>query len=181
MKGIIFNLVEDAVCAQHGEAVWDQLLTDAGLDGGYTSIGDYPDADLFALVGAASNALGVPPDDVVRSLGHAAALGLADLYPQFWQPHSRTSDFIVTLNEVIHPEVRKIHRNAEPPEFAFAPIDGGLRVEYRSQRGLCALADGMIGGAARHYGERATVEHDSCTHLGDAVCVMTCRFEPDDG
>ncbi len=177
VKGIIFNLVEDVVSDAHGAEVWDQLLTDAGLEGGYTSIGDYPDAELHALVGAASRALDVPPDQVVRTLGHGAALGLSAQYPQFFTPHRRTLDFVVTLNDVIHPEVRKFHRRADPPEFVFTHVgDAELLVEYQSRRGLCALADGMLGGAAAYYGELATVTHEQCTHRGDPVCLMRCRF-----
>jgi hypothetical protein len=179
MKGIIFNLVEDVVCEAHGEQVWDQLLTDAGLEGGYTSLGDYADEELHALIGASSRALDVPAEQVVRTVGHGAALGLAQLYPKFFTPHRRSIDFVVTLNDVIHPEVRKIHRLAEPPEFVFTHVDEAeLLVEYRSRRGLCNLAAGMLGGVATYYGELATVTHEQCTHRGDAVCLMRCRFSP---
>jgi hypothetical protein len=179
VKGIIFNLVEDVVSKAHGERVWDQLLTDADLDGGYTSMGDYPDEELYALVGAASKALDLPADDVIRTLGHGAALGLAGQYPQFFTPHRRTRDLVLTLNDVIHAEVRKIHRRADPPEFVFTDVgDAELLMEYRSRRGLCTLADGMLGGAAAYFGERATVTHEQCTHRGDEVCLLRCRFSP---
>ena len=180
MKGIIFNLVEDVVCETHGEHVWDQLLADAGLEGGYTSIGDYPDEHLHALVGAASAVLDLPPDQVVRQLGYGAAVGLSRHYPRFFTSHQRTVDFVVTLNDVIHAEVRKLHRAADPPEFVFTEVGvDELLVEYRSRRGLCALAEGMLGGAASYYDELASVSHERCTHRGDAVCLMRCRFEPE--
>lgn len=180
MKGIIFNLVEQVVCDAHGERVWDQLLTGAGLEGGYTSMGNYPDEELYALVGGASTALDLPTDEVLRTLGHGAAVGLSRQYSQFFTPHERCIDSVVTLNDVIHPEVRKIHRDAEPPEFVFTHVgDDELLVEYRSRRGLCALADGMLGGAAAYYGERADVAHEQCTHRGDPSCRMRCRFSAD--
>lgn len=181
MKGIIFNLVEDVVSEAYGEQVWDQLLTEAKLDGAYTSMGDYPDEQLHALVGAAATALDVPPEQVLRQLGHGAARGLSDQYPHFFTPHRRSIDFVVTLNDVIHTEVRKIHRAADPPEFVFTHVgDDELLIEYRSRRGLCALADGMLGGAASYFREQATVEHATCTYRGDDVCVMRCRFFPAD-
>ena len=57
MKGIVFNLLEDLVVRDHGEDAWDDLLEEAGSDGAYTSLGSYDDAELLALVGAASTAL----------------------------------------------------------------------------------------------------------------------------
>lgn len=178
MKGIIFNVVADAVCARYGEPVWDQLLMQAGVEGAYTSMGDYPDDELHALVAAASSALGATPADVLRILGQDAVGGLAARYPHFFAPHSRTADFVVTLNDVIHPEVRKLHPNAAPPEFGFTLDGDDLVVEYRSRRRLCALADGMIVGSALHFGEHAQVSHELCVHLGDQTCVLRCRFAP---
>ena len=57
MKGIIFNLVEDVVRSHYGDDMWDDIIDAAGVDGSYTSLGTYPDADLLAVVGAASRLL----------------------------------------------------------------------------------------------------------------------------
>lgn len=69
MKGIIFNLLEEAVSQEYGAGTWDALLDAAQLDGAFTSLGSYPDEYLFRLVGAASAALALPPDAVVRWFG----------------------------------------------------------------------------------------------------------------
>jgi len=39
MKGVVFNLLEDAVICAHGMAAWDSMLELARLDGAYTSLG----------------------------------------------------------------------------------------------------------------------------------------------
>ena len=52
MKGVVFNLLEEFVRRAHGEDTWDALLARAHVDGAYTSVGNYADADLGALVGA---------------------------------------------------------------------------------------------------------------------------------
>ena len=72
MKGIIFNLLQEIVEQEYGEKTWDALLAAAKLEGAYTSLGSYPDADLMKLVAAASAALGQPPDDIVRWVGRKA-------------------------------------------------------------------------------------------------------------
>lgn len=177
MKGIIFNVVEDAITAEHGEAVWDSLLEAAGLEGAFTALGNYPDEDLTALVEAGAEALDVPPAELTRTLGHAALLGLAERYPQFFATHTSSRSFLLTLNDVIHPEVRKLHADAQPPDFWFDEGENGrLVVHYRSRRMLCALAEGMIMGAAAHYGEVAQVHQDSCMLDGADHCVLHVMF-----
>lgn len=178
MKGIIFNMVEEAICAQGGERAWDALLTDSGVDGGYSSLGNYPDEELLQLIATHATALGRTPGEVTRTLGHAALLGLAGRYPHFFSPHERTRDFLLTLNDVIHPEVRKVHAHADPPVFSFDTSDPErLVVGYRSRRRLCALAEGMIAGAATHFGERATLVQSQCMHDGADSCDLVCTFE----
>ena len=106
MKGIVFNLLGDIVSRQYGANIWDDLLDAAGVDGSYTSLGSYPDEELGKLVGAASARLGTPPQDIVRWFGREALPLLAAKYPQFFTPHRDTRSFVLTLNAIIHPEVR---------------------------------------------------------------------------
>ena len=177
MKGIIFNVVEEVVTDRYGEDTWDSLLDAAELDGSYTSLGSYPDEDLFRLVGAASEALGMPAGDVVRSLGQGAIPLLADRYPEFFKAHTSTRAFLLTLNDIIHPEVRKLYPGASVPDFDFeSDEDGNLLLGYSSERQLCALAEGFILGAADHYGENVDLTQPLCMLRGDDKCVIRCAF-----
>jgi len=180
MKGIVFNLLEEVVTQTHGEPVWDALLDAAGLSGSYTSLGSYPDEQMAKLVQAASNALGVPPSEVLRWFGQQAMPRLAERYPAFFKGHHSTQPFIVSVNSIIHPEVRKLYAGADVPLFDFTDgPDGALLMGYRSPRKLCALAQGFIEGAAVHYHETAAVEHLACMHDGDAECQMRIVFSAD--
>lgn len=177
MKGIIFTLVEDAVVAAHGEGAWDALLDRAELDGAFTAIGNYPDAHLDALVAAGARMFDVSPAELTRTLGHAALLGLADRHPHFFAPHGDARSFLLTLNDVIHPEARKLHADGDPPEFRFEETaPDRLRVHYLSGRRLCALAEGMIAGAGTHYGDTVTVEQSACVADGHDHCVLDLTF-----
>jgi hypothetical protein len=182
LKGIIFNVVEEVVTDRYGDDAWDSLLDAAELDGSYTSLGSYPDEHLLRLVGAASDLLALPPDDVVRSLGEGAIPLLAQRYPQFFDAHGSTRLFLLTLNDIIHPEVRKLYPGAIVPDFDFAfDDDDNLLLGYKSDRQLCSLAEGFILGAAQHYGEGVTLTQLSCMHLGDEKCVIQCVFGPANG
>lgn len=177
MKGIVFNLLEEVVSAQYGPEVWDTLLDDARLDGAYTSLGSYVDTQMIALVMAASRRLGVGPQEVLRWFGRHAIALLADRYPNFFEGHASTRPFILTLNDIIHPEVRKLYPGADVPEFSFdTSSPDETRIEYRSARRLCALAFGMIEGAAEHFGEQAQIAESDCMHSGAAHCSFAVSF-----
>lgn len=173
MKGIVFNLLEECVTDAHGAEAWDRMLEDADLDGVYTTLGNYPDADLLGLVTTASAQLGLPADDVVRWFGQSAIPLLAAAYPQFFNMHDNTLSFLLTLNDVIHPEVRKLYPGADVPVFDFT-MDGerALVMGYASARRLCALAEGFVAGTAAHYGERVAVSQEACMKTGAARCLI---------
>ena len=180
MKGIIFNLLEEVVTDTYGEQVWDSLLDTTGLPGSYTSLGQYPDHQLEKLVQAASQALGVPPREMLRWFGEAAMPRLAKRYPAFFSMHHATRPFVVSVNHIIHPEVLKLYPGADLPVFDFADgPEGTLVMGYRSPRKLCALAQGFVEGAAAHYHECVTVEHLACMHDGDPECRLRIAFSPD--
>jgi hypothetical protein len=173
MKGIVFNVLEEVVRAQHGEEAWDDLLADVGSTGVYTAVGSYEDGQLLALVGAASRRLGLPPREVVRWFGRHALPVFAVRYPEFFRPHHDTRSFILTLNTIIHPEVQKLYPGATPPRFDIHERDDGrVDVIYHSARGLCALAEGLLEGTAAHYGEHLEITRPACTHRGDPACHL---------
>jgi hypothetical protein len=176
MKGVVFNLLEQLVARDFGEDTWDTLLDTAGLDGVYTSLGSYPDEDLAKLVAAASDALGMPADDVVTWLGRNALPLFAERYPQLFAPHESTRRFVLTLNDIIHPEVRKLYPGADVPEFDFDVRDDLLVMGYRSPRKLCSFAEGLLLGAADHYGEKLTIEQPLCMKRGDDRCMLEIAF-----
>ncbi len=125
------------------------------------------------LVLAASNALALPPATVLRWFGQEAMPLLAVRYPVFFSAQRSLYPFILSVNSIIHPEVRKLYAGAHCPNFHFEDAtDGALLMEYSSQRKLCHLAHGFIEGAATHYKEAVDVSHVQCMHDGDAKCLL---------
>ena len=173
MKGIVFNLLEELVRRDFGDDVWDDLLDAAHAGGVYTSLGTYEDEELHRLVAAAAAALRKEPTDILRWYGRGALPMMAQKYPHFFHAPTSTRSFLLTLNHIIHPEVRKLYPGAETPEFAYPEAGAAaLSMEYRSARRLCALAEGFIMGAADHFGEDVALEQSACMHRGDAACLL---------
>lgn len=177
MKGIVFTLLEHVVSERHRERFWDGLLGTAGLDGAYTAVGSYPDEEFHALVQAASAALGRQPDDVLRWFGRQAMPSFAERYAHVFVGHTSARSFMLTLNDVIHPEVRKLLPGAYVPEFEFDASDPErLALAYVSTRRLCAFAEGLMLGAGDHFGEAVVVGQSQCVKLGDPSCILTAVF-----
>ena len=177
MKGVVFNLLGELVRRDFGEDAWDDMLDAAGASGAYTSLGSYPDEEMLRLVMAASAAIARPPADVLRWFGRGAMPLMAARYPVFFAGPATVRAFLLTLNDIIHPEVRKLYPGASAPVFDFE--DGGpdeLVMGYRSARRLCALAEGFILGAADHYGETVTIAQSACLHHGAERCVFHLTF-----
>ena len=178
MKGIVFNVLEEVVTDHYGADTWDALLADARCDGAYTSLGSYPDDELMRLAACAADRLEMPSEELLRWFGRQALARFAERYPTLFEGHRSARPFIHTLNDIIHPEVRKLYPGAEVPDFEF---DGSsperLVVRYRSSRKLCAFAMGLIEGAAAHFAEQATITHRECMKQGATECVIVCTFE----
>lgn len=176
MKGVIFNLLEEVVSEEAGEAVWEQTIADAGVEGAYTSLGTYPHTDLVSLVVALAGSLDMEADEVVRWFGRRALGRLAISYPGLFERHETTGQFLLTLNHVIHPEVRKLYPGAEVPVFDYRLVEPDrMLMGYRSHRGLCSLGHGLIEGAAplRRARRRGAAE---LLEARDAECVFEMVF-----
>ena len=177
MKGVILNVLEEAITAAHGETAWPDLIDMAGVGGVYTSLGSYPDEDVVALVNAAATVLQTPPEAILRWFGRQALPLLAGRYGGFFEGHRTARSFILTVNEIIHPEVRKLYSGAGCPHFHFSDADDGrLIIGYQSPRRMCHLAHGFVEGASAYYGETVDCEHVGCMQSGDPLCQLAVRW-----
>ena len=178
MKGIVFNLLEEAITAAHDEAYWDAILQDANLLGSYTSLGNYADAELVRLVEAYALRRGWQPSEVLRWFGPHMIRAFAHRMPGLFAAHSNLRSFLLSLNNLIHPEVRKLYPDAQVPEFEFEePAHDRLVIRYCSPRRLCALAEGLIVGAAAHYHTPIQLDHPECLHRGPNKCRLEVRWQ----
>lgn len=175
MKGVLLNAVEEAVSAEWGEQMWDELLTACGLDGAYTALGNYPDAELVALARAAAERLDCSVDDVQRTLGRLTFKPLMTRYRRFPEAPTSLREFLPQVNAVIHPEVLKLYPGASVPRFVVRDNGDELELDYLSVRDMCVLAEGLVLGVADFYGESVVVDQPSCRQRGDSRCTIRVK------
>ncbi len=176
MKGVIFNLLEEVVCEHYGDAAWESLLAVTENDGVYTSLGSYPDAELIALVEAASNLTAIPTRKLLHWFGVQALPKLAERYPVFFERAPDARSLILSVNTIIHPEVRKLYSGAACPHFHFVEAANTLTLGYRSPRKLCDLAHGFVEAVASHYGETISFSQEACMHDGAPSCQLVVTW-----
>lgn len=172
MKGVLFNAVEEAVSREWGEDLWDDLLVAADLDGAYTALGNYPDAQLVALANAAADRLNTPVGDVLRTLGRISFEPLLSRYTGILEKPTSLREFLPAVNELIHPQVLKLYPGASVPRFVLRDNGNELELDYLSVRNMCTLAEGLVLGVADHYGETVAVDQPSCKQRGDSRCTI---------
>ena len=177
MKGVVFNLLEEAVTRSFGADMWDDLVEASAVSGSYSSLGNYPDAEIEALVSAAGQALNLQRDAVLRWFGNNAIPILSELYPEFF----RVADihtFLAGINNIIHAEVRKLYPGAVCPHLRLkADGDADLVMDYLSSRQMFALAQGFIEGTAAWFDQPMRLEHLACTQSGDPHCTFRIRWD----
>lgn len=177
MKGVVFNLLEEAVVREYGIDVWDDLLDDALLDGAYTALGSYSDDEIVALVAAAAARLNMTSPQMLRWFGERAMPLLKERYPAFFKNHDSSRSFLISVNSYIHPEVRKLYAGAKCPHLRFRDGEGGaLTMGYSSSRKMCDLAHGFITGSAKLFCEDVTISHVGCMNDGADECLLELRW-----
>lgn len=175
MKGIILNLLQTVTEEAHGEAAWDDLLQETGIDGAYTALGNYPDDEVARLVAALARRTDSDPGQVLQWFGRRAIPHLRRRYPDFFTPADPVS-FVLTLQDVIHTEVEKLYPGAAPPDLGFSAVTAtSVTIEYRSRRAMSDLAIGFLHGMADAYRHSVDIERADLDGDGSRV-QLHCRF-----
>lgn len=180
MRGLLFNLLEEVVSRRWGLERWDEALDRAGLDGAYTSMARYPDAELMSLIESAASVAGMTRDDFLQWAGRSSVPLLVGRYRSAFEAHLSTESFLLSVPSVVPPSIR-----ASFPDMDVMFIDIGIEradsgvgvsgIRWRPQ--LCPLIAGFIEGIALHYGEGASIEHKACVDWEDEACVLLSTFD----
>lgn len=178
MKGAIFIALNEMVVEQYDMATWFDIIDEAGASGSYTSGETYTDEELFAIVTVICAKLKVELPDILKAFGiylfdylHKAHPVFADQQPSFF-------DFIQSIDGVIHVEVHKLNEDALTPKINVEQVnDDNAILSYYSPRKLCHLAEGLLTGAAKHYGIEITISQSQCMHEGADDCHLHLHRE----
>lgn len=175
MKGIVFTTFSDMVEEQFGLATWEALLdkVNPSCGGSYTAGATYEDAELMALISELAQLTSIPIPQLIEAFGIYMFPVLANKYPVFIQQNMSLKEFLKSINDIIHVEVKKLYPEAGLPLITYEdPADNQLIMLYRSPRKLCYLAIGLSKGAATYFKNNIVIKHPICMHNGADHCRL---------
>lgn len=172
MKGIVFTEFFEMVEEKFGYEMVDKIITTSNLEseGIYTAIGTYPFSEMVQLLMSLSRESKTDPNVLLKVFGEYIFDTFLKLYPQFFENSDNTFDFLKSIDNYIHVEVKKLYPDAALPRFnAKEDEKGNLVLIYSSERKMGAFAHGLIEKSIEHYKEDLTVSLESQNEDGSEI------------
>lgn len=164
MYGLVNRAIEGLVTDKFGAEAWTRICARADLDhgDGFVAMDAYDDALTYALVGAASEELGLDPAQVLESFGEYWTLytieeGYGDMLTMMG---ATLEEFLDNLDSM-HERIRATMPDLVPPSFEREEQpDGSSILHYRSTRpGLAPMVIGLLRGLAARFDADLEIEH----------------------
>lgn len=175
MKGIVFTEFLDMVEKEFGYEVVDHIIESSNLDsdGIYTSIGTYPHSEIVQLLMKLSSKVSVEPTLLLKAFGKYLFDTFSIGYPQFFSAVDNAFDFLKSIDNHIHVEVLKLYPDATLPSFnSFMEDETKMRMVYRSERKMAALAEGLMEKSIEYYNQKAEITTKNLKEDGSEVEFM---------
>ena len=179
MKGIVFTTFNEMVENEIGIDMWEAILESVNPEsqGIYTSVEDFPDEELLAMVSELSERTDTPITDLLKAFGLHLFHALNLKHGIFVNEQPEFLEFLKSIEDVIHKEVKKLYPNPNLPTLDWEQEDDrSLDLYYRSPRKLCGLAEGLIRGAAQRYEVEYNLTHSPCMHEGSDHCCFSIKL-----
>ena len=182
MYGLVNRGIEELVCTNFGEEVWEKILEEANLDVEiFLSMEQYDDAVTYALVAAASKVLNISAEDILMTFGeywtlYTAQEGYGDLMKL---SGSTLAEFLMNLDNM-HVRVGLQYPELAPPSFRCTDVnDAGLTLHYHSHRaGLAPLVIGLLRGLGKMFRVNMRIDQDSHKNQGADHDVFQLTYLP---
>lgn len=163
MKGIVFTEFIELVENKFGFEVADEVIEQSNLPSGgaYTAVGTYDHEEMLELVTHLSKATDIPAETLIKVFGEHLLQRFVAGYPHFFTEVSSCFEFLDTIENRVHVEVKKLYPEAELPTFESEIFSATqMRLTYLSKRPFSALAFGLIQGSASYYNETIHIDMD---------------------
>lgn len=147
MKGIVFTEFLEMVEKEFGYDMVDDIIeaSDLPSNGVYTAVGTYEFSEITQLLGNLSERTKIDIPTLLNSYGKYLFHTFEKNYTPFFEKQTNAFDFLESIENHIHVEVKKLYPDAQLPTFDSNRIDDKtLELIYRSSRKMSDFAEGLI-------------------------------------
>ncbi len=157
MKGVVFTKFLEMVESSFGFDTVDTIIeaSDLPSGGAYTAVGTYPHTEIVSLVSNLSKETGIEVPLLLKTFGAYLFKVLNSSYPTYAEGVTHPLDFLESVEQYIHVEVRKLYPDAELPNFKCKRVSANeLEMIYTSARHFEDLCEGLVRGCLEEYGHK---------------------------
>lgn len=161
MRGVVFTEMIEFVEEALGFEVADKMIEKAHLSnhGAFSQGGNYPFNQMVKMLTALSEITKKPPQELLFLFGQHLFSILVKLYGKDIKNANSALDFIDSVEEYVHVEVKKLYPDAELPKFLTeTKNDNSLILIYESEKRLEDFARGLITACGEYFNEPLNVE-----------------------
>lgn len=182
MYGLVNQAVADLAQTLGGEPLWDRVREGAGLQGAsFVAMEPYDDEVTGRLVAAASQALGIPAEEVLRAFGrHWVLFTAQEGYGALLAAMGSTLPELLRNLDAMHARITFTMPQLRPPSFGCEEVGPTrLLLRYRSHReGLAPMVVGLLDGLGELLGDPVDVVE---VRQGPAGAATDVTFVVDHG
>lgn len=176
----MFNALENFITATYGEEVADKIFEESQLKtkDPFVGPGTYPDDDFHTLIRVTMEELKLTKDELMFDFGKFTFTELRTRFPKFVEKFTHPKDFLKTVEDIIHVEVKKVMQDAYLPKFQYTePSDRELTITYFSKRKMYKLMEGIIEGVAEYFQVNTHQKQNIYEIDGQEYCDFYLRFD----
>jgi len=142
MKGLIVKAAEKLVISKFGDDKWEEILvaSDLEADEFFSIRDDIEDKVVMKVISNIAKILNISLTEVLKAFAaHWIHEFIPEIYPSY--KFESAKEYISSIEDIIHTNVRATIPNAQPPLFEFDwKNENELKLTYISSRGLIDLA-----------------------------------------
>lgn len=181
MYGMVNKAIEAMVRSSYGDATWQTIKQQAQVNEAlFVTMHQYPDDLTYRLVGAASEVLALPADEILREFGrfwtgYTAREGYRELL------YLAGDHFVACLQNLdnLHARVGLSYPQLTPPSFFCTDItERSVCLHYLSERrGLAPMVAGLLYGLADLFSTSITIQQIASREMDADHDIFAITFE----
>ncbi len=172
MKGIVFTEFLEMVEESFGLEILDYIINSSELSsaGSYTAVGTYDFFEMQQLLVHLSEVTKIPVNDLIYTYGLYFFKTIESQHADIFQHYTSPIDFVSSIENHIHVQVKKIYPDAELPSFKIVSQNTQeLQLIYTSERALYMFAKALMEKTFEYYKNNVEIKFKLLNEKGTRV------------